>query len=159
MADNKWTSRFFRDPGDEGVPPDQEAGGEDEAATEAVERGTAEVAREPETLERATADEPETLEPAPAGTEQLETLEQVPGEAPTEEVVAPPVEVEPHRVFAGTGISWAFIVGTLITVAIIVLAVQNTDRVPVTLYFWDLEAPLIIASCWSRRWRPSWWTN
>lgn len=72
--------------------------------------------------------EPETLEPVPAE----------PAAIPT------PIEAEPHRVFAGTGISWAFIFGTLVTVAIIVLAVQNTDRVPVKLYFWDLDAPLII---------------
>ena len=49
-----------------------------------------------------------------------------------------------HRVFAGTGISWAFIFGVLLTVAVIVLAVQNTDPVPVTLYFWETSAPLII---------------
>ena len=59
------------------------------------------------------------------------------------EPVATPAP-EQHRVFAGTGISWAFIVGVLLTVAIIVLAVQNTDQVPVTLYFWNIEAPLII---------------
>ncbi len=46
--------------------------------------------------------------------------------------------------FAGTGISWAFIFGVLLTVAIIVLAIQNTDTVPVTLYFWETSAPLII---------------
>ncbi len=68
--------------------------------------------------------------------------------APVEPVQKPePVATpapEQHRVFAGTGISWAFIVGVLLTVAIIVLAVQNTDQVPVTLYFWNIEAPLII---------------
>ena len=53
-------------------------------------------------------------------------------------------EPEQHRVFAGTGISWAFILGVILTVAIIVLAVQNTDTVPVTLYFWETTAPLII---------------
>jgi hypothetical protein len=36
-------------------------------------------------------------------------------------------EPQQHRVFAGTGISWAFIFGVLLTVAVIVLAVQNTD--------------------------------
>jgi len=59
------------------------------------------------------------------------------------EPVAVP-EPEQHRVFAGTGISWAFIFGVLLTVAVIVLAVQNTDAVPVTLYFWETSAPLII---------------
>jgi uncharacterized integral membrane protein len=53
-------------------------------------------------------------------------------------------EPQQHRVFAGTGISWAFIFGVLLTVAVIVLAVQNTDPVPVTLYFWETTAPLII---------------
>jgi uncharacterized integral membrane protein len=53
-------------------------------------------------------------------------------------------EPEQHRVFAGTGISWAFIVGAVLTAAVIVLAVQNTDTVPVTLYFWETTAPLII---------------
>jgi uncharacterized integral membrane protein len=64
------------------------------------------------------------------------------------EDAAPPAEApeaaEPHRVFAGTGISWAFIFGAILTAAIIILAVQNTDPVPVKLYFWETEAPLII---------------
>jgi uncharacterized integral membrane protein len=55
-----------------------------------------------------------------------------------------PPQPEPHRVFAGTGISWAFIFGAILTAAIIILAVQNTDPVPVKLYFWETEAPLII---------------
>jgi uncharacterized integral membrane protein len=61
---------------------------------------------------------------------------------------APATEVQPEpspdRVFAGTGISWAFIFGAILTAAIIILAVQNTDSVPVKLYFWETEAPLII---------------
>jgi uncharacterized integral membrane protein len=48
------------------------------------------------------------------------------------------------RVFAGTGISWAFVFGAILTAAIIILAVQNTDSVPVKLFFWETEAPLII---------------
>jgi uncharacterized integral membrane protein len=64
-------------------------------------------------------------------------------EVPEPEAV-PDSEPEQHRVFAGTGISWAFIFGVLLTVAIIVLAIQNTDTVPVTLYFWETSAPLII---------------
>lgn len=65
----------------------------------------------------------------------------------SELVKAEPVtipEPEQHRVFAGTGISWAFILGVILTVAIIVLAVQNTDTVPVNLFFWETTAPLII---------------
>jgi uncharacterized integral membrane protein len=65
----------------------------------------------------------------------------------SEPVKAEPVSIpepEQHRVFAGTGISWAFILGVILTVAIIVLAVQNTDTVPVNLYFWETTAPLII---------------
>jgi uncharacterized integral membrane protein len=65
----------------------------------------------------------------------------------SEQVQAEPVAVpepEQRRVFAGTGISWAFIFGVILTVAIIVLAVQNTDTVPVRLYFWETAAPLII---------------
>ncbi len=54
------------------------------------------------------------------------------------------VELSQDRVFAGTGISWAFIFGAILTVAIIILAVQNTDSVPVKLFFWETEAPLII---------------
>ena len=53
-------------------------------------------------------------------------------------------EPQPDRVFAGTGISWAFIFGAVLTAAIIVLAVQNTDSVPVKILFWEAEAPLII---------------
>lgn len=53
-------------------------------------------------------------------------------------------EPQPDRVFAGTGISWAFIFGAVLTAAIIVLAVQNTDSVPVKMFFWEAEAPLII---------------
>ncbi|HKZ29828.1 MAG TPA: lipopolysaccharide assembly protein LapA domain-containing protein [Acidimicrobiia bacterium] len=53
-------------------------------------------------------------------------------------------EPEQHRIFAGTGISWAFIVGVILTAAIIVLAVQNTDPVQVQLFLWETAAPLII---------------
>jgi uncharacterized integral membrane protein len=53
-------------------------------------------------------------------------------------------ELAPDRVFAGTGISWAFIFGAILTAAIIILAVQNTDSVPVKLFFWETKAPLII---------------
>lgn len=73
-----------------------------------------------------------------------ETIEFEPPVAPEgPEPVAVP-EPEQHRVFAGTGISWAFIFGAILTAAIIVLAIQNTDPVPVQLYFWEAEAPLII---------------
>ena len=65
-------------------------------------------------------------------------------EVPKKTEAAPVPEPEQHRVFAGTGISWAFIFGVLLTVAIIVLAIQNTEAVPVTLYFWETSAPLII---------------
>ena len=65
-------------------------------------------------------------------------------EVPKKPEAAPLPEAEQHRVFAGTGISWAFIFGVLLTVAIIVLAIQNTEAVPVTLYFWETSAPLII---------------
>ena len=61
----------------------------------------------------------------------------------TPESVAVP-EPTQDRVFAGTGISWAFIFGAILTAAIIILAVQNTDSVPVKLFFWETEAPLII---------------
>ncbi len=66
------------------------------------------------------------------------------------EAVADPIESDeiakpaPDRVFAGTGISWAFIFGAILTGAIIILAVQNTDSVPVKLFFWETQAPLII---------------
>lgn len=59
------------------------------------------------------------------------------------ESVAVP-EPTQDRVFAGTGISWAFIFGATLTAAIIILAVQNTDSVPVKFFFWETEAPLII---------------
>ncbi len=81
----------------------------------------------------------EPIEPEPTG--EAEPAAPVVEEEPPE--VEAPAEVE-RRVFAGTGISWAFIFGTLVTVAIIVLAVQNTDPVPIQLYFWKMEAPLII---------------
>ncbi|MDH3296169.1 MAG: lipopolysaccharide assembly protein LapA domain-containing protein, partial [Acidimicrobiia bacterium] len=75
--------------------------------------------------------------------EPVKPLEETVGFEP--EAKPEPVPVpEQHRVFAGTGISWAFLSGVLLTVAIIVLAVQNTDTVPVTLYFWETSAPLII---------------
>lgn len=96
---------------------------------------------EPGEAEKEPPEEPADSEPTVEEAPPLEPLEPEPAEA---ELPAAPAEPEPHRIFAGTGISWAFIFGTLVTVAIIVLAVQNTDRVPVKLYFWDLEAPLII---------------
>ncbi len=77
--------------------------------------------------------------------ERVDETVEVP-EAPTPEPPQPVSVPEPeqHRIFAGTGISWAFVFGVILTVAIIILAVQNTDPVPVTLYFWETEAPLII---------------
>lgn len=74
--------------------------------------------------------------------EEPVSAELLDAEKPAEVPTAP--EPEPHRVFAGTGISWAFIFGAILTAAIIILAVQNTDPVPVKLYFWEAEAPLII---------------
>lgn len=97
--------------------------------------------------------EPFVVEPA-AATEEFTKVEPVeiaelPEPVAVEEIAAPTDaemtgEPEPHRVFAGTGISWAFIFGAILTAAIIILAVQNTDPVPVKLYFWETEAPLII---------------
>ena len=81
---------------------------------------------------------PEKVEPI------KETARFEPDEVLAKPEEAPVPEPEQHRVFAGTGISWAFIFGVLLTVAVIVLAIQNTDSVPVTLYFWDTSAPLII---------------
>jgi uncharacterized integral membrane protein len=88
---------------------------------------------------------PEPAEPADETTLLLEpeTAPEPPEPGAGPEPVAVP-EPEPHRVFAGTGISWAFIIGVILTAAIIVLAVQNTDLVPVQLYLWEAEAPLII---------------
>ena len=81
----------------------------------------------------------------PGTVEPLENIDRFPPEGSLEKPEPAPVpEPEQHRVFAGTGISWAFIVGVLLTVAVIVLAVQNTDQVPVKLYFWETTAPLII---------------
>lgn len=81
---------------------------------------------------------PETVEPP----ERVDRF--LPEEAlPEPEPVAVP-EPEQRRVFAGTGISWAFVFGVLLAVAVIVLAVQNTDTVPIKLYFWETTAPLII---------------
>jgi len=80
--------------------------------------------------------------------EEIEPLEETMpfelDESPEKPETAAVPEPEQHRVFAGTGISWAFIFGVLLTVAVIVLAVQNTDTVPVKLYFWETSAPLII---------------
>jgi uncharacterized integral membrane protein len=75
-----------------------------------------------------------------AGPEQVVPVEPTAG--PDEAGATP--EPEQQRVFAGTGISWAFIFGVILTAAIIVLAVQNTDEVPVKLFFWETQAPLII---------------
>lgn len=81
----------------------------------------------------------------PGTVEPLEKIDTVPPEGSLDTPKPVPArEPEQHRVFAGTGISWAFIVGVLLTVAVIVLAVQNTDAVPVKLYFWETTAPLII---------------
>lgn len=80
--------------------------------------------------------------------EAVEPLEETAGFEPekAEETLEPVTFPAPeqHRVFAGTGISWAFILGVILTAAIIVLAVQNTDTVPVQLFFWETTAPLII---------------
>jgi uncharacterized integral membrane protein len=94
------------------------------------------VVKPPEDAEDFTMVEPVEIEKAP---EPLE-VEKPAAPADTEKAGEP----EPRRVFAGTGISWAFIFGAILTAAIIILAVQNTDPVPVKLYFWETEAPLII---------------
>jgi len=73
--------------------------------------------------------------------EKVELESDAAPEPPEPATVAEP---DQHRVFAGTGISWAFIFGAILTAAIIVLAVQNTDTVPVKLFFWEASAPLII---------------
>lgn len=79
---------------------------------------------------------PETVEPP----ERVDRFQPEEALAEPEPVAVP----EQRRVFAGTGISWAFVFGVLLAVAVIVLAVQNTDTVPIKLYFWETTAPLII---------------
>ena len=74
--------------------------------------------------------------------EPVEQTEELPTAEPSESPAV--AEAAQDKVFAGTGISWAFIFGAILTAAIIILAVQNTDSVPVKLFFWETEAPLII---------------
>jgi len=75
--------------------------------------------------------------------EESEPLTQpVPAEP---ETIAEPVEARPveKKVYVGTGVSWAILVGVLLIAFIAVLAAQNTAPVTVNLLFWKVEAPLI----------------
>lgn len=47
-----------------------------------------------------------------------------------------------ERVYAGTGLSWAFVAFVVLAAAVILFVVQNTDRVRVEWAFWDFEASL-----------------
>jgi uncharacterized integral membrane protein len=47
-----------------------------------------------------------------------------------------------QRIYAGTGLSWGFVALLVLVVAVILLVVQNTDRVRVEWAFWDFEASL-----------------
>lgn len=61
------------------------------------------------------------------------------------ETIAEPVEARPveKKVYVGTGVSWAILLGVLLIAFIAVLAAQNTASVTVNLLFWKVEAPLI----------------
>lgn len=49
---------------------------------------------------------------------------------------------ERGRVYAGTGLSWAFVAFVVLAAAVILFIVQNTDRVRVDWAIWDFEASL-----------------
>lgn len=47
-----------------------------------------------------------------------------------------------ERVYAGTGLSWAFVAFVVLAAAVILFVVQNTERVRVEWAFWDFETSL-----------------
>ncbi len=99
-------------------------------------------------------EEPLDLEPEPFEPEESFEFEvEEPAEAEKPEEPAPPKVEEPvpapppaerERVFAGTGVRWGFMFGILLTVAVIVLAAQNTQSVRVSWLVWDWRAPLVV---------------
>jgi uncharacterized integral membrane protein len=55
-----------------------------------------------------------------------------------------PTRVEVHRVFVGTGLFWGLVIGTLLTVIVIILAAQNTQQVTVKFLPFEIGTPLIV---------------
>jgi uncharacterized integral membrane protein len=55
-----------------------------------------------------------------------------------------PARVEVHRVFVGTGLFWGLVLGTLLTVIVIILAAQNTQQVTLEFLPFEIGTPLIV---------------
>lgn len=53
-------------------------------------------------------------------------------------------DVEVRRVFLGTGLFWAMILGVLLTVAVIILAAQNTQEITIEFLSWQIATPFIV---------------
>lgn len=51
--------------------------------------------------------------------------------------------VEIHRVFTGTGLFWGLVLATVLTVIVIILAIQNTQQITVKFLTFEGGAPLI----------------
>lgn len=82
--------------------------------------------------------EPAELELAqPVDAELVPTEEDV--SEPTEPA-APPSPTTPA--YRGTGIRWSYLFGSILTVAVIILAAQNTESVDFEFLTWDITAPL-----------------
>jgi len=87
---------------------------------------------------------PETTETAPeAPTPAVAEAEPAAPAAPSTPVPAP-ARVEVRRVFVGTGLFWGLVLGTLLTVIVIILAAQNTQQVTVKFLPFEIGTPLIV---------------
>ena len=74
-------------------------------------------------------------------------LPEVPVELASPPVEAPVEPIEPaaeqKKVYVGTGVSWAILLGVVLIVFIAILAALNTAAVPLNLVFWKGDVPLI----------------
>ncbi|MCB2222739.1 MAG: DUF1049 domain-containing protein [Actinobacteria bacterium] len=55
-----------------------------------------------------------------------------------------PAEVEVRRVFVGTGVFWGLAIAVLLTVAVIILAAQNTQQITLEFLSFEIDTPLIV---------------
>lgn len=80
--------------------------------------------------------------PEPSDGEQASVEAAPPADSPPEP--PPPPGKSDGRVFVGTGFYWPVLVGVLLTLAILALILQNTQRVVVEWLWLDVEVPLVV---------------
>ena len=68
--------------------------------------------------------------------------ELVPLEESDEEAIGQKPAKEPMPAYKGTGMRWSYLFGAVLTVAIIILAGQNTESVEFEFITWNITAPL-----------------